>query len=285
MLRIHKLGVSAGEAFLLEDDKTAFMFDTGFAFSGYDLVEEIRSILGDRPLDAILLTHSHYDHACGSVYIQHAYPNAPIYAHEYAEKVFHKEGARRLIREMDQNKAALCGVNDYECLVDELHVDHILRGWDEIELGDYSFTVIPMPGHTHCSVGYWCDQEKLLLACETIGVPAGGDVVAPTYLVGYRITLDTIDRVSSLPLERMLIAHTGLMEGSENCRKFLQDARYWAVETHRLVHASHDAGEPMEVCTEKLHKLFYTPVTSRIQPEKAFYLNAGYMIPMLLREP
>ena len=55
-------------AFLLDDGKTAVLYDTGFAFTGSRIAENIRKVLGERQLDYILLTHSHYDHVLDALH-------------------------------------------------------------------------------------------------------------------------------------------------------------------------------------------------------------------------
>ena len=42
--------VPGDSAFLIDDGKTAIMYDSGFAFTGYAVAENIRKVLGDRPL-------------------------------------------------------------------------------------------------------------------------------------------------------------------------------------------------------------------------------------------
>lgn len=160
----------------------------------------------------------------------------------------------------------------------------ILRDGDTVTVGAHVFTVLHQPGHTRCSIAFWCESERLLIASETLGVPAGGDLVAPAYLIGYGCTLDAIDRALALPVERMLLPHNGVLEGAARCRRFLENARFWAVEAHERVHAAHRAGADEAACIELLYKLFYTPETAHGQPEKAFRLNASHMVPMLLRE-
>ena len=54
-------------AFLLDNGRIMILCDTGYAFTGARVAENIRRPLGDRPLDYIFLTHSHYDHAAGSI--------------------------------------------------------------------------------------------------------------------------------------------------------------------------------------------------------------------------
>lgn len=285
MLNIQRLGIPGGDAFLLSDDTTAFLLDSGFSFSGPQLAQQIREKLGERPLDAILLTHSHYDHAGGAMHVKGLYPNAMIIAHEYAEKVFQKDGAKRTMKEMDRAEAENRGVYNYEDLFDSLHADQTVQDGDTVRLGSYTFMVLHLPGHTRCSVGYWCEEEHLLLASETLGVPASSDVVSPTYLVGYKITLESIDRAAALSPERIVIPHNGCLNGKKLCRDYLEKARYWAVEAHDRIHTAHNAGLSNAECTEILRSLFYTPTTALVQPVKAFELNASYMVPMLLREP
>lgn len=285
MLNIQKLGTPGGDAFLISDNTTAFLLDSGFAFSGPQLAEQIREALGDRPLDAILLTHSHYDHAGGAMHVKALYPNAEIIAHEYADKVFQKDGAKRTMKEMDSAEAKNRGVFGYDDLFDTLRADRTVRDGDTVQLGAHSFIVLHLPGHTRCSIGYWCTESRLLLSNETLGVPASEDVVSPTYLVGYQMTLDSIDRVAALSPEHIVVPHNGCIIGGDACADFLKKARYWAVEAHDRIHEAHKNGRTDAECIELLRSLFYTPKTALVQPVKAFELNASYMVPMLLREP
>ena len=77
-------------AFLVDDGVTSVLYDTGFAFTGYAIADNIRKVLGERQLDYIFLTHSHYDHALGSAYICARYPDVKVVAGEYAVKIFAK---------------------------------------------------------------------------------------------------------------------------------------------------------------------------------------------------
>ena len=47
-------------AFLVDDGKTSILYDTGFAFTGNKVAENIKKELLSRQLDYIFLTHSHY---------------------------------------------------------------------------------------------------------------------------------------------------------------------------------------------------------------------------------
>ena len=89
-------------AFLIDDGQTAILYDTGFGFTAERLAENIRDILGERTLDYIFLTHSHYDHVLGSCYLLRVYPDAKVVAGEYVKKIFSKPTAREKMRALDR---------------------------------------------------------------------------------------------------------------------------------------------------------------------------------------
>lgn len=68
-LRVVPVGAApGGECYLLFVGGSTLLVDSGFQFCGPQLVEHLRRTLQGRALDYILLTHSHYDHALGSVF-------------------------------------------------------------------------------------------------------------------------------------------------------------------------------------------------------------------------
>ena len=123
-IKITDMRVTPGDsAFLIDDGKTAILYDSGFAFTGYAVADKIKAYLGSRELDYIFLTHSHYDHALGSVYALKYWPGAKVVAGEYAVKIFSKPTAKALMRELDRKFANKNAVGEYEDLIDNLRVD------------------------------------------------------------------------------------------------------------------------------------------------------------------
>lgn len=91
-LEVYDVRVQPGDSsFLLDDGETAILYDTGFGFTGFGVVENIKKHLGERRLDYIFLTHSHYDHALGSAYIIQRYPETKVVAGAYAASIFPRE--------------------------------------------------------------------------------------------------------------------------------------------------------------------------------------------------
>ena len=92
-IKVTDVRCQKGDAsFLIDNGKTSILYDTGFGFTGYAVAENIKRSLGERMLDYIFLTHSHYDHALGSAYVLRHFPRAKVVAGTYAA-VFKCDGA------------------------------------------------------------------------------------------------------------------------------------------------------------------------------------------------
>ena len=270
-------------AFLIDDGKTAIMYDSGFAFTGFEVADKIKKELGDRKLDYIFLTHSHYDHALGSVYALEYWPEAKVVAGEYAAGIFAKDSAKAVMRDLDGKFAAKCGVESYTDLIDNLRVDIPAADGDVIKAGDMEFTVINLPGHTKCSVGYYNKEDKLLLGCESIGVYDGNGGVVPSYLVGVGMVLDSIARVETLDIEKILVPHYGLLDADE-AKAYLATAKKSAVETADEIADILRGGGSRDDAIKYFKDKFYKGYIKEVYPVDAMNLNTGISVDLIKRE-
>ena len=275
--------VVGGEAMLIVTPKVSILVDTGFAFCGNQLVENIRKVLGPRDLDFIFLSHSHYDHVGGSPYCKRAWPDAKIVTTEYALKVMQKDSARATMKRLNAFVAKIYKVDEFEDLTDSLSTDVLVKEGDVIEAGEFSFKVYEFPGHTRDSIGFYDPKEKFLLSCETNGVYVGEDEMVPQYLVGYQITLDSMDKGLALDVQYMLLSHYDIILG-DRCMKLLKRAREMAVIGAEEVMEGYRSGMDEQQLIAVVKKRYYTAYARAIQPEAAFDENAKYMIPMVIRE-
>ena len=268
-------------AFLLDDGKTAMLYDSGYAFTGYGVADNIRRVLGDRPLDFIFLSHSHYDHALGSVYVKRRYPTAQIAAGAYAAGIFAKPTARAVMRDLDRKCAALHGIIDYEDHIDDIHTDFALNDGERVPGTD--FRVVSLPGHTRCSVGYYDGKSGLLLSSETLGVYYGDGVYMPAFLVGYQMTLDSFDRAKTLDIAAMLLPHYGLIDRAA-AAEFLVRSEQSTHETADYIRQRIDAGADDAEILAQYEARFYTDAVRETYPPDAFRLNTSIMIGVVRRE-
>lgn len=275
--------VPGDSAFLLDDGVTSVLYDTGFGFTGYAVADNIRAVLGNRPLDYIFLTHSHYDHALGSAYVSARYPEVKVVAGAYAGKIFAKPTARAVMRELDQKFAARCGVASYEDRIDELRVDIPVREGDVIHAGTMDFTVIELPGHTKCSIGFYLASEKLLLSSETLGVYDGDALVVPSYLVGYQMALDSISKAEAMDIENILLPHYGLLDRSKT-DFYLSNCRKSAVMTAEEIVKLLQNGGSHEDAVAWFRDTFYRGNILSIYPKDAMLLNTNIMVNLIAKE-
>lgn len=278
-VRSHKGDAS----FLVDDGKTSILYDTGFGFTGDKIAENIQAVLGERPLDYIFLTHSHYDHALGSAYILRRYPDAKVVAGRHAAEVFKRDGAKRTMQALDANFAKACGVTNYEFLGDELRVDITVEDGDTVRAGDMEFKVLFLPGHTRCCVGYYCEKEGLLLSNETLGVYDGKTTIMPLCLVSYADSIASIERVEKLPINSIVAPHWGLLDEAQTAY-FLRNMKSATVETAAKILDSIKRGRSDEEIVAEYKQTYWRGYIREIYPEDAINLNTSLFIRLIRSE-
>jgi glyoxylase-like metal-dependent hydrolase (beta-lactamase superfamily II) len=283
-IKIIDVRVHPGDSgFLIDDGETAVLYDSGFAFTGYELAENIKRELGDRELDYIFLSHSHYDHVLGSASVLRTYPDATVVAGEYAAKIFAKPSARATMRDLDEKVAATCGITDYEDLIDEIRVDITVNDGDVVETGNMRWRVIALPGHTKCSTGFYEEDNKLLLGSETLGNYDGESTIIPAYLVGYQMTLDSIEKAKKLDAESILLPHYGVITG-DKAKWYFESIAPAATEIAEAFKALIEAGASDEELKEYYKDRYYHGIIKISYPEDAMELNTGILAQLIRRE-
>ena len=275
--------IPGDSAFLIDDGTTAVLCDTGFGFTGYAVADNVRRVLGDRPLDYILLTHSHYDHALGSVYLRKRYPNVQVVAGAYAGKIFAKPTARAVMRDLDRKAAVSFGAAEYDDLIDDLRADISVVDGDVIECGKMRFTAVELPGHTKCSVGYYLAENRLLLASETLGVYCGEGIYLPSFLVGYQMSLDSIRKAQGLEIDQLLSPHYGVVSGGE-ARDYMENGLRTAQQSAQMILEQLAHGKTTEEILAYMTDLLYTEQVKVGYPYAAFRMNSEIMINQVRKE-
>lgn len=284
MIQITDMRVHPGDsAFLIDDGKTALLYDSGFGFTGEKLARKLRQHLGSRKLDYIFLTHSHYDHVYGSAYVAQAFPEVQVCAGEYAAKIFTKPGAKATMRELDTKMARSCGALSYCDLLDKLRVDIPLQDGQVIDAGEMSFLCLNLMGHTKCSFSFFEQNSGLFLACESMGSYNGTDDVVPECLVSSKMSLESIEKMRKLPITRILSPHYGVIEG-EKVGWFISRAKESLLSTVKMITDGLKNGESKEALAQKYKDRFYHGYIKEVYPVDAMNLNTKIMIDLIERE-
>ncbi len=276
-------GIPGGDAFLVVTESKSAIIDAGYSFSAEKMMRNIRGILGERQLDFAILTHSHYDHASGAAYCRPHYGDCRIISSEYAARIFSKPTAIDAMRETNRSAAEFYGWGDYEDRLGDLKTDITVREGDVIDLGGVSLHVLDAPGHTKCCIAFYIPEEKMLIGCETMGCFASKDLVLSSYLVGYQISVDFINRVKTMDIDKLLVPHFGVITGDE-CRKYIEGALRSAVMLKDFIINDHLSGKSTGEIVEHYKDVYYNGDLRKIWPVRAFYLNAEHLVPMVIKE-
>lgn len=270
----------ADSAFLIDDGKTSILYDTGFGFTGDGIADNIEKALGERALDYILLTHSHYDHVLGSVNVTKRYPNVKVIAAEYAETIFKKPSARAAMRDLDTRFATTCKVPEYEDLTNLLRVDIPVRDGDVLKLGQMEFRVVALPGHTKCSIGFYLEENKMLLGCETLGIYLGEDNFFPSFLVSFEQTLKSFEKANSLDIESILVPHSGMLY-KEMSKYYLKNSKLVALRSKERIKELLLKGLSHDEILLDFKDNFYNEKVVPYYPIDAFNTNTKIMIKLI----
>jgi glyoxylase-like metal-dependent hydrolase (beta-lactamase superfamily II) len=148
--------------YLAETEGKHFLIDTGFrdrrvaAEMGVSLLpieKEIMQVFGSFPeIDAIFLTHSHWDHINNI----DLYPNARLIMSRLTYENAVSEGTSEVIDRLLETKARISLVEERECFYDRFHFEVI--GGHTL---DSSVLYFQMGNDTYCITGdecYFCDN-------------------------------------------------------------------------------------------------------------------------------
>ena len=146
---------------LLVGDSSAILFDTGYGIG--NLPEEVSKIT-DKPL-TVILSHAHADHAMGAYQFEQVFLHSGDFEllKEHCGVKWRKKAVDAIEKNIDKLKPYLNGFDSDEYMSKGTGNPIDLDEDAVFDLGGLTVQVIPMPGHTHGSVGLFIPEHKILL--------------------------------------------------------------------------------------------------------------------------
>lgn len=259
------------------------LYDTGMAYSAPKMIENLKRELGDEPLHAVLLSHSHYDHVSGLPFVRKEWPDAIVYGSEYAAGVLEKPRVRKTMKNLSDvaaRGAGLPGAPEYDETA--FKIDRIVKEGDCITAGNTKIMVYETPGHTRCSLSFLVNDD-VVMASESVGVFNSGFYM-PCYLVSYQMCLDAVEKLRRLPAKRVFISHQGIQQGK-------RPEEIWDYLENRLLRSKEEIIDIIETYDTEEERLMQMKkryhdnmVSEAEQPSEAFLLNAAATLKLVEKE-
>lgn len=150
---------------LIGSDCTA-LIDTGTGFGADATIKSMKTALGGRSLDYVIITHRHYDHVGGLGRI----------INEFFPKVYAGKDDAKPLREGDS--ASTLGVQ-FGGKIDPMDVIDYNEG-DKIDLGGHRLVCIETPGHTVGSICVLDEVTGSLFSGDIVFIDGIGNTTYPT---------------------------------------------------------------------------------------------------------
>lgn len=171
---IYELSGGRSNIFLVTNDKVNLLVDTGRAFMGRRLIRKLNRVLTG-PLDLLLLTHTHFDHAANACMVKEQF-NPKIIVHE-AESAFLLSGdspvpagtnifTKFLVNRFGQFAQKIVRYNSCK-------TDNIISDRYDLSCTGIDAYIIHTPGHSAGSVSLIVENEIAIVGDTLFGTYPG----------------------------------------------------------------------------------------------------------------
>lgn len=162
----HLNQIARENSYILENDKAFIVIDPGSDTDA--IIEKIKET--DKPVAAILLTHTHYDHIMGVDMLREAFNNPKVYV------------SKNEAPWLGQPQYNLSGLSRHSDIDDVIisPADILFEDYAEYHISDFNFKVVPTPGHSFGGVSFIFDQDEIVFSGDALFKETVGRTDLPT---------------------------------------------------------------------------------------------------------
>ena len=160
--------VAQENTYILENESASLVIDPGSNTSS--ILAELEEIA--KPVVAILLTHTHYDHIISVEAVRQAYNHPPVYVAE-TEKDWLMNPVHNLsgLPRHDDMEDVIVNPADY-------YFDFI----KDYNIGNFQFKVVPTPGHSIGGVSFIFEKEETVFSGDATFL----QVITTSYFLAFK---------------------------------------------------------------------------------------------------
>lgn len=269
--RLFFLGNLVQQVFLIRGRENA-LIDAGMSIGGPIILSDLKQSLGDeKRLHWNLLTHSHFDHAGSTPYLQRKIPGLKIGASEVASQILQNPRSVELVRSLNQDLERAARLEE-DVAFTGITVDRILRDGEILDLGlGTEIQVLATPGHTRCSISFYLPGDQAVFCAEAGGLPDADGNIMPEFLASLPDYVASLERLSRLQVKFVGLAHGGIIAGDEARSYFLRSLESTRVFQDEITDLFRKGQETREV-VQTLKERYYDSGKYN-QPYRPFMLN------------
>ena len=177
--------------YLIIGSERTVLIDTGTGFAVNSTIDSLKKGLDGRPLDAVILTHRHYDHVGGLRAI----------IKEFSPKLYAGPDDAKPLREGDSDSTL---GTKFGGRIDPMEVIDFREG-DRINLGGHVLTPIYTPGHTIGSICVLDEVSGSLFSGDTVFVDGVGNTTHPTG--SEKLLIESLRRLNRIEFNGLYPGH------------------------------------------------------------------------------
>jgi glyoxylase-like metal-dependent hydrolase (beta-lactamase superfamily II) len=227
---------------------TITLVDSGTAGAEVTIFDYILSI-GRQPeeIELLMLTHSHPDHIGAAQAIVNA-TGCQVAAHSTERDWIEDVSLQGQVRPVPGFSSLVGG---------SVQVSKVISEGDSIDVGNgLTLETLHTPGHSHGSLSFRCDKEKVLITGDAIPVPDEMPIFE-----SYHNSLESLARLRGFGAQVLVSAWEKPLKDREILNRF-STSYDWLVKIHaavRTLTATSGSSEPMDLCAQVIAILGLPP--------------------------
>lgn len=264
-----------------------FLIDSGVTAKGPEFHRNIDRVLAETGsegsgINSLLLTHTHWDHAGSSYYLQQHY-GFDVFVSQRGSDLLQKGKVIDFIDRLNQDYKKMVNDTSDTCF-DLLENLRPVREGHRIPVGkDSYFEVFDVPGHTKCSVAYMLLPQRTLFPGDSVGVLEQNGVVKPLFLSSYTQFDNSLARLIPLEAETLAFSHNRFIKGKEKVKAHLQKALDRTRHVRDEIIKMLKTGDEIPVIAEKIYYQEF-PKPTLLGPKEALVINLEAMVKTVKHE-